>query len=107
MANSNQIGIVREDGSLEYTEESFAGKMFERVRQYPGSSDLNNVSKLAVGIMEHDNRLVEGNSSYWIGFLEDRDDEYVLHGLPAEEITYNVMHAFVVAWNHLSKMDHR
>ena len=112
LAKSNQIGIIGEDGSLEYTEESFAGRMFERVRQYHGSADLNNVSKLAVGIAsetlitENINRLVEGNSSYWIGFLEDRDDEYVLHGLPAGEITYNVMHAFVVAWNHLSRMDH-
>jgi len=29
-----------------------------------------------------------------------------LHGLPAGEINYNVMHAFVVAWNHLSRMEH-
>ena len=98
--------------SCEYNEESYAGLSFERVRKWEGSADINNVDRTLIGIMEDSEKLVIRASeehkptSYWIGFLEDRDDEYVLHGLPAGEITYNVMHAFVVAWNRLSRMEH-
>jgi hypothetical protein len=98
--------------SCEYTEESYAGLSFERVRKWEGSADINNVDRTLIGIMEASEKLVIRASeehkptSYWIGFLEDQDDEYVLHGLPAGEITYNVMHAFVVAWNRLSRMEH-
>jgi len=98
--------------SCEYTEESYLGLSFERVRKWESSADINNVNGILIGIMEDSEELViraleeHKPTSYWIGFLEDQDDEYVLHGLPAGEINYNVMHAFVVAWNHLSRMDH-
>tara|TARA_Y100000034_G_C6882007_1_gene404309 strand:+ start:117 stop:602 length:486 start_codon:yes stop_codon:yes gene_type:complete len=106
LAKSNQRGIIGEDGSLEYTEESFAGIRFDRVGQVEGATDINNVSRLSLSIIENGNQLADSNSIYWIGFLEDLDEDYVLHGLPANEIDYNMMHAFVVAWNHLSRVDH-
>ena len=98
--------------SCEYTEESYLGLSFERVRKWENSADIDNVDRILIGIIEDSEELViraleeHKPTSYWIGFLEDQDDEYVLHGLPAGEINYNVMHAFVVAWNHLSRMEH-